>query len=207
MYVPPPSDGDHQNTSVTPERKSRQSGDDSLDTRNRRSSLGKLAGLTAAGWTATAIGLSPLLATPEAAAQTDSAHGPEDRLARAFFLRRDAALRDRQAGMPAHPNNGDESRYPNRIGNFSKGLPHNGLGEVDSQAYHSLLEAVNSGQPEDFEKILLGGEVKLVNPQAGLAFDMEGFDSHQLAGGPVARSGQCAKGSRSRGSLLAGIAA
>ena len=184
MPVTPLSDGDHQNTSVTPESKSRQSGDDSLDTRNRRSFLGKLGGLTAAGWTATAIGLSPLLAPHEAAAQTDSAHGPEDRLARAFFLRRDAALHDRQAGMPAHPNNGDESRYHNSIGNFSKGLPHNGLGEVDPQAYHSLLEAVNSGQPEHFEKILLGGEVKLVNPQAGLAFDLEGFDSHQFAESP-----------------------
>lgn len=180
----PPSGGDHQNTSDTPVSKGQERGDDSLDSRSRRSFLGKVGSLTAAGWTAAAIGLSPLLAPAEAAAQTDSAHGPDERLARAFFLRHDAALRDRQVGMPAHPNNGDESRYSNRIGNFSKGLPHNGLGEVDPQAYHSLLEAVNSGLPENFEKILLGGEVKLVNPQAGLAFDIEGFDSHQFAESP-----------------------
>jgi hypothetical protein len=184
MNDTPLSDGDTLNPSVVPARKSQQPGDDSLDSRSRRAFLGKVGGLTAAGWTASAIGLTPLLAPPEANAEEDSAHGANERLAHAFSLRREAALRDREAGLPAHPTNGDESRYRSRIGNFSKGLPHNSLGEVDPHAYRSLLEAVNSGQPEDFENILLGGEVKLVDPQAGLAFDMEGLDSHQFAESP-----------------------
>jgi hypothetical protein len=32
-----------------------------------------------------------------------------------------------------------------------------------------------------FENLTLGGNTKLVNPLAGLAFDLEGTDSHQLA--------------------------
>ena len=79
------------------------------------------------------------------------------------------------------PTNGDESRYSNRIGNFSKGLPLNSVGEVDAGAYHSLLRAIASGEPQDFENIVMGGTVNLVNPQSGLAFDMEGADSHALA--------------------------
>jgi hypothetical protein len=80
--------------------------------------------------------------------------------------------------MPNHPINGDEALYPNRIGNYSKGLPHNNVGEVDPAAYQSLLQALSSGDPRDFEQIQMGGTAGLVNPQAGLAFDMEGIDSH-----------------------------
>src|SRR4051794_37745908 len=44
-------------------------------------------------------------------------------------------------------NNGDEKNLKgpdgkqNFIGNFSKGLPHNGFGEVDTAAYQTLLHA------------------------------------------------------------------
>ena len=151
-----------------------------IDSNARRSFLGKLGGLTASTWAAAAIGVSPLLAPREAVAEGDTGHGADTRLAQCFALRRDAALHDRQAGEPAHPSNGDEARYPNRIGNFSKGLPHNSVGEVDPHSYRTLLDALNSGRPEDFDNIVMGGDVKLVNPQAGLAFDMEGLDSHQM---------------------------
>jgi hypothetical protein len=83
--------------------------------------------------------------------------------------------------VPGHPNNGDETRYPSRIGNYSKGLPHNSFGEVNPNAYNALLKAVSTGRPSDFNLIPLGGTVPLVDPQAGLAFDLEGTDSHQLA--------------------------
>ncbi len=83
--------------------------------------------------------------------------------------------------IPAHPNNGDEERYSNRIGNFSKGLPHNPIGEVDESAYAAFLKACKSGRPADFEAIPMGGSSRLIDPQAGLAYDLEGTDSHQLA--------------------------
>jgi hypothetical protein len=77
--------------------------------------------------------------------------------------------------------NGDETSFPNHIGNYSKGLVHNSIGEVDSNSYQSLLNAVNSGNPSAFDQIQPGGNTPLVDPQAGLAFDLEGTNSHQLA--------------------------
>ena len=98
-----------------------------------------------------------------------------------FEIRLEAALAEAAVPVPGHPNNGDETLYSNRIGNFSKGLPHNGSGEVNPNAYNALLKAVSTGKPSDFNLIPLGGTVALVDPQSGLAFDMEGTDSHQLA--------------------------
>ena len=75
--------------------------------------------------------------------------------------------------------NGDERNFPHYIGNFSKGLVHNSVGEVSHSSYQSLLAAVNSGNPSLFEQIQMGGNTPLVDPQSGLAFDLEGCDSHQ----------------------------
>ena len=78
--------------------------------------------------------------------------------------------------------NGDEHLYPNKIGSYSKGLPHDSLGEVDANAYETFVHACNSGLPEDFDAIPLGSAEgqPLRNPQAGLAFTVEGPDSHQI---------------------------
>ena len=73
-------------------------------------------------------------------------------------------------------NNGDEERYPNKIGSYSKGLPHQSNGEVVLSAYDALLNAINTGTPNNFEQIPIGGDRKLTNPQSGLAFDLEGKD-------------------------------
>jgi hypothetical protein len=82
--------------------------------------------------------------------------------------------------------NGDESRYRigadlSYIGNFTKGLPHNSLGHVDPSAFRKLVRALESGIDADFEAIPLGGNRKLVNPQAGLAFDLQGPDAASLS--------------------------
>jgi hypothetical protein len=83
--------------------------------------------------------------------------------------------------IPNEVTNGDEQRFSNRIGNYSKGLVHNAIGEVDSASYASLLNAVNGGDHRLFEQIQMGGNTPLIDPQSGLAFDLEGTDSHQLA--------------------------
>lgn len=85
--------------------------------------------------------------------------------------------------LPGHPNNGDEERYAKKIANYSKGLPHNNLGEVDLMAYQKLVDALTTGKPEDFEDIPMGtpDPRKLVDPQSGLCFDLAGADSHHLA--------------------------
>lgn len=99
----------------------------------------------------------------------------------AFRMRTQAAQREHAVRIPDHSNNGDEALYPNAIGNFSKGLPHDAHGEVEPAAYNALVKAVTEGRSTSFDAIPLGGTVKLVDPQAGLAFDMEGTDSGQLS--------------------------
>lgn len=96
-------------------------------------------------------------------------------------VRLQAAMLERAVPLPDHPNNGDENLYSNKIGNFSKGLPHASLGEVDSTAYRSMLHALVTCQPSDFEEMQMGGTVLMVDPQAGAAYDLEGTDSHQMA--------------------------
>ncbi|HXG91138.1 MAG TPA: vanadium-dependent haloperoxidase [Blastocatellia bacterium] len=99
----------------------------------------------------------------------------------AFNLRVEMARRERDLPIADHSTNGDEERFANKIANYSKGLPHNNLGEVDLAAYNSLINALSSGNPADFENIHLGLGTKLTNPQSGLAFDIEGADSHCLS--------------------------
>jgi membrane-associated phospholipid phosphatase len=101
-------------------------------------------------------------------------------------LRVERAEAQRSQPLPQHPTNGDDDGLPRRIGSYSKGLPHNALGEVDPQAYDALLRALESGSPDDFEAIPSGEpnlarRRKLVNPQSGLAFDLVGADSQHLA--------------------------
>ena len=82
------------------------------------------------------------------------------------------------------PNNGDELRYPSRIGNYSKCLPHQANGEVVPAAYNTLLDALRNGSPAAFEQIPLGGTRKLTNPQSSYAFDLEGADPFTLVQPP-----------------------
>lgn len=116
-----------------------------------------------------------------------AATGSNQRANECAKLRRDAATAGLQATPQnlQHPNNEDENIYPNKIGNFSKGLPHNNDGTVVLSAYNALVNAINSGRPADFDAIPLGGTVKLTNPQSGLAFDMQGPDAHALVQPPA----------------------
>jgi membrane-associated phospholipid phosphatase len=88
---------------------------------------------------------------------------------------------------PCHHNNCEEHDYP-YIANYSKGLAHDGNGDVLPASYNSLLTALQTRNPADFEAIQLGpGGMKLTNPQAGLAFDLEGADTHAVTMPPAPR--------------------
>ena len=100
---------------------------------------------------------------------------------KAYKIRQDAALFEKDVPLPGHPCNGDKFLYPNKIGNYSKALPHNKLGEVNINAYQTMIKALTAGNPEIFAAIPLGGVVKLTNPQSAYAFEMTGPDSHQLS--------------------------
>ncbi|WP_051256277.1 hypothetical protein [Cystobacter fuscus] len=96
---------------------------------------------------------------------------------RSYQLRQQAALNEFKRGIFPKRTNGDEERYPHRIGNYSKGLPHNELGEVDPNAYDAMLRALATGRFEDFEALPLGGRLKLTNPLGGLTYDLVGPDA------------------------------
>jgi hypothetical protein len=114
--------------------------------------------------------------------------GPLDanqRRQRAFAIRRDAAILQRDRDGQTSMDNGDEQLYPSRIASFTKGLPHSAIGEVDPNAYNAYLTALGSGAESDFEAIPLGGTVKLQTPQSAYCFGMEAADSHAIASPPA----------------------
>ena len=93
------------------------------------------------------------------------------------------------------PSDNGELSY---IANYSKGLRHNRFGEVNQRDYRRLLRALYSGNPDHFERIRLGlpcppplsqtdKRLKLTNPQAGLAFDLEGPDAQAVTMPPAPR--------------------
>lgn len=156
---------------------------------SRRAFLGGV-GSAAAAVAGGAVGLAPLAGAegsgPEASELTSqpAISSGARRAAEAFQVRVAAARAQRS--WTAHRSNGDEERFGNRIGSYSKGLPHNALGEVDRAAYRSLLVALTTGDTDDFERIILGvGANKLTNPKAGLAFAIEGPDAQALAQRPA----------------------
>jgi hypothetical protein len=136
---------------------------------NRRSFLG---GVTAATVAAGFLGLPTIAEAKEI--------GPENPVQRRMdeFNRRDGDAVAERLLPPKHRTNGDEERYFNKIANFSKGLPHDVLGEVNLGAYTGLISALTSGAASDFEAIQLGGALKLSNPQSSYAYCLEGADSH-----------------------------
>ncbi|MFZ0677388.1 MAG: hypothetical protein WAN07_06815, partial [Candidatus Binatus sp.] len=105
----------------------------------------------------------------------------KNRRDQAFTNRLNAAADDHQLKAPPHPNNGDEATYPSGIANFTKGFAHNSFGEVDPAVYASYLAAVNTGKRQDFDALVMGGTEPLVDPQAGLAYDLETYDPSQLS--------------------------
>lgn len=145
---------------------------------DRRRFLGGVAGVTAA----VAGGLGGLtelggVVPREAEAKEIS---PDGRLARAFEsfeIRVEAAKDELQRGVIFHQTNGDEERYPDFIGNFSKTLPHNSLGEVDPAAYRALLDALETGDFDELEQVPQGGVLSYLNPLGGLTFTLDGADS------------------------------
>ena len=85
-----------------------------------------------------------------------------------------------------HHNNNDETRYRGEYwGNYSKGLKHDARGDVDPTSYETMLHALYTGVPADFEAITLGGDVPLVDPQAGLAYELEGRDPQAFVLAPA----------------------
>ena len=134
-----------------------------------------------------ALGTPGLLPVTPAAAQapTTEPHGrPTDSAAmrrRALEIRQACARQASEVPIAPHPVNGDEARYPTRIGTDTRALPHNARGEVEQAAWQALFDACQSGDPADFEKIPLGGTRRLGNPIGPLAVSLAGITPTQIA--------------------------
>ena len=154
---------------------------------DRRSFLGQM-GVGAASLVGLAASASAAAAKPDPPPGKNVSGLLDTAAARsnhAFEIRMRAAELARDRAVVEHLSNGEEAFYPNRIANFSKGLPHNAFGEVDTAAYDTYLEALKSGDPARFEALPMGLGRRLTNPLAGMAFDLEGPDGHHLAQAPA----------------------
>jgi hypothetical protein len=123
------------------------------------------------------------LASLTAAKGADIGRVPETldpRQRAALQIRQNAAIAQSREPVASHQTNGDESSLSAYIGNFTKGLPHTQIGEVEPGAYESLRQALLTGKQSNLENIDRGSGMKLVDPLAAYAFGMEGADSHRL---------------------------
>jgi hypothetical protein len=110
---------------------------------------------------------------------TEQFKARQQRRQRAYQLRQQAALTNTvKRPFTPHPTNGDEDRYSARFATFSKGLPHDELGEVDRDAYAALVAALE--QRESFEVVPLGGRRLLENPEAAHSYSVSGYDPHDV---------------------------
>jgi len=99
------------------------------------------------------------------------------RKAQSFKIRVQAAKDELILPQARQRTNGDERRFDNKIGNFSKSLPHNDLGEVDVHAYKAMVRAIDKGRFKLIEQVPKGVGGRLLNPLGGFTFTIEGPDS------------------------------
>ena len=113
-------------------------------------------------------------------------------------LRERLAVLDAQVAASNQTDNGDESRYSDKRGTYTKGLQHfpigtllpNIAGLVMPASYKTFKDALLSGNASDFEQIqvgslVLGSKGRLNGPQGGLAFCLNGLDNAQFFSPPA----------------------
>ena len=152
---------------------------------NRRKFLGQVG--AAATFAAGALA-SPSVSCAQAVGSSSNSPGgiaplagvTNRRVIEATELRVAEAIGDGRVLAATNVNNGDEARYADKGGTYTKGLPHDNFGRVDLTAYQTFKTALNSGEFSDFENITMGGTRTLSGPQAGLAFCLEALDNAQF---------------------------
>ena len=108
----------------------------------------------------------------------------DKRVAQSFAIRLGAATKEALIPVPPHTTNGDEQRYHDKSGTYSKGLLQDGIGLVNLNAYQSFKKALDSGRFEDFENIIIGGTRTQNGPMGCYAFSLEGTDDVQFGDAP-----------------------
>ena len=151
---------------------------------SRRKFMGTMGGVAAAAALTAGIPLEPLFEGKHAQAEASVVpYGSSRRAHASFDYREDTAEADK-IDVGELPDNGDQERFTDFSGNWSKTLKHDALGIPNSASWLSLVHALKTGQFQDFENIIVGtpgggGPNSTLNgPQGSLAFDLEGRDSH-----------------------------
>ncbi|WP_433983608.1 hypothetical protein RBB78_21710 [Tunturiibacter empetritectus] len=157
---------------------------------NRRMFLGKMSAslvgalaVPSAAAAQTASDSSKLSPNNQASA---ASYGIPDnpRVQASFAIRLNAAIAQALVPLPSHQTNGDQQRYPDGSATYTKVVLQDSIGLVNPAAYRTFTTALASGKPSDFENIIIGGTRTLNGPQGGLAFTLEGTDSHQFGSSP-----------------------
>ena len=104
----------------------------------------------------------------------------DPRVKKSFTIRVGTATKEALIPVPPHTTNGDEQRYPDKSGTYTKGILQDGIGLVNLNAYQTFQRALNSGRGADFENIIIGGTRTMNGPQGGLAFALAGSDAVQF---------------------------
>jgi hypothetical protein len=149
---------------------------------SRRSLLG-----AAAGFVSTLALRSPARASQGKPDPLPAPSATHPRVERAYRHRVKAAEALRAQPVAPPTANLDEAELPDYLASFTKALPHDRLGIVDPSAYQVLLAALESGAPESYETVPLGGYARLGNPQAAHSMDLLGPEPSQLATPPAPR--------------------
>lgn len=153
---------------------------------SRRHFLSNTCALSVSGLATAAVGAGVLLPSKTSLASdfninnftTFTAVSGEDRQDQVYRLRKGVARAYRDLPLVEHVNNGDDRRYDTRIGSFTKGMPHNSLGEVDQGVYKTYLKAIRSGDRALFDTIPTPGNITLRNIENIWSIDYLGPDAH-----------------------------
>ncbi|HUE00533.1 MAG TPA: hypothetical protein VMR62_13250, partial [Bryobacteraceae bacterium] len=112
-----------------------------------------------------------------------------NRVARSLALRMSLAGNDAFVPEPPQINNGDENRYSDKSGTYTKDILQSAVGLVDLAAFQSFRKALDSGDPADFAAITIGGPVPpthtLNGPQGALAYYLGCLDGSQFSVPPA----------------------
>jgi len=108
------------------------------------------------------------------------ANASDDRVLQAFTIRVDAASTEASIPVPPHTTNGDEQRYTDKSGTYTKGILQDAIGLVNLGAFQTFRKAINTGKFSDWENIITGGPRTQNGPLGGRAFALEGSDDVQF---------------------------
>jgi hypothetical protein len=116
---------------------------------------------------------------------TELVPATSNRVLRATAVRSETTVADALVPAPAQVDNGDEARYADKSGTYTKGVLQSDIGVVDPAAYKKFKHALSTGAQADFNKIPLGGSRTLNGPEGGLAFYLDCLDASQFVVPPA----------------------